>query len=56
MDHATALERLLEARSRIEALEAALTLIVAGEVDEGGNVRPRADAMQIAFIALNPNG
>lgn len=62
-DPATEVELLLETmnelnarRLRIAELEAALTLIAAGEIDEGGCVRNRPDARVIAHDALWPNG
>jgi len=45
-----------EQTARITELEDALRKIAAGEVDEGGNIRPCDDAMQIAHKALWPNG
>lgn len=40
------------AADRITKADSALIKIAAGEVDEGGNVRNRSDAMQIAREAL----
>lgn len=41
-----------EAATRIAKAEAALIMIAAGDIDEGGNVRNRSDARQIALEAL----